>query len=96
MYILLLVLCVIAIFLFRWYTYHKYWKYVNKIPGPKALPIIGNNDLVNVDNEEIFRIFRERSKLFYPIYKIWSFEIYVIFLAGPPKDMEVSKNINLK
>ncbi|CAG9830844.1 unnamed protein product [Diabrotica balteata] len=89
MYTIILVLCVIAIFLFRYYTHHKYWKYINEIPGPTALPIIGNYQLVSVDNVELFRITRERSKIFYPIYKEWSFGFYLVSLLGPPEDMEL-------
>ncbi|XP_050502047.1 cytochrome P450 4C1-like [Diabrotica virgifera virgifera] len=89
MIILILVLCVIAIFLYREYTHHKYWKYINEIPEPKGLPIIGHYELMNLGSEELFRLIRQRSKEFHPIYKTWSFEMYFIQLSGPPEDMEL-------
>ncbi|XP_015606168.1 cytochrome P450 4C1 [Cephus cinctus] len=58
-------------------------KLINKIPGPKAYPILGNLLAFVVPFEELWHVVRGMNEKYYPIYRIWRFSHSVINIRHP-------------
>ncbi|XP_015127505.1 cytochrome P450 4C1 [Diachasma alloeum] len=67
---------------------------VDKIPGPKGLPIIGNYLDFVVPVDEIFLQLRKFSKQFYPTYKYWILHRPVVNIRHPDDVELILSNIN--
>nr|WET52811.1 cytochrome P450 [Phaedon brassicae] len=90
MSILLVILITICYyFLERSWRTSKHWQFIKDIPCPKAYPIIGTLKLD--DSEGLFKRNRSRAKQFYPIYKLWSFNVYFVCPLSP-EDIELVLN----
>ncbi|KAL2723975.1 cytochrome P450 4C1-like [Vespula squamosa] len=84
----LLVLILLLFVLHCFIRYGRMGRILNRIPGPKAHPIIGNIYHFQVDNEHLLQKLWESNEEFYPIYTIWTFFFCLVTLLHP-LDIEV-------
>ncbi|XP_067002018.2 cytochrome P450 4C1 isoform X2 [Anabrus simplex] len=62
----------------------RFTKLVDEIPGPRTVPLLGNaNDLILIPRSGLFKIFDERAKTFWPIFRIWNGSIPEVHLSLP-------------
>ncbi|XP_012271223.1 cytochrome P450 4C1 [Orussus abietinus] len=88
---LLLVTVAVAVALWSFHCYvrgGKRGELINKIPGPVALPFIGNILSFLVPFEELWYVLRRHNRDYYPIYRLWSVRWPVVNLQHPD-DLEV-------
>ncbi|KAK0082046.1 hypothetical protein PV326_007366, partial [Microctonus aethiopoides] len=75
----------------------KVGRYVDRIPGPKWYPIIGNALDILVPIENLWHFYRRAGRDFYPIYKLWIAHWPVVVIRHPD-DIEIllrdNKNIS--
>ncbi|KAK0182434.1 hypothetical protein PV327_000576 [Microctonus hyperodae] len=75
----------------------KLGRSVDKIPGPKWYPIIGNALDLFVPIENLWHFYRRAGRDFYPIYKLWIAN-WPIVVIRHPDDIEIllrdNKNIS--
>ncbi|CAH1100870.1 unnamed protein product [Psylliodes chrysocephalus] len=87
---LLLVIILLPLLIFYYKRRQKrneeFWKYIMRIPGPKAYPVIGCAYKVYT-TETLWDKERERAKEFFPIYKIWSLDFAAVYNMCP-EDIE--------
>uniref|UniRef100_UPI003B63328F cytochrome P450 4C1-like n=1 Tax=Microplitis mediator TaxID=375433 RepID=UPI003B63328F len=65
--------------------------YCDKIPGPKAYPIIGNGLNTAVSPEEFWDLLRRSSRDFYPVWRLW-LGIWPAVNIYHPDDVEILLN----
>ncbi|XP_047102529.1 cytochrome P450 4c3-like [Schistocerca piceifrons] len=56
---------------------------IDKIPGPKGIPILGNALQFNVPTEEFIPVLKKIYDDYYPIYKIWFLGVAIVFIGDP-------------
>nr|AZP56670.1 CYP4c3 [Locusta migratoria migratoria] len=56
---------------------------IDKIPGPKGIPILGNALQFNVPTEEFIPILKKLYDEYYPVYKIWFLGVSIVFIGDP-------------
>ncbi|NP_001165978.1 cytochrome P450 4AB12 isoform X1 [Nasonia vitripennis] len=84
-----LLLVILGVLIFHISTrYSRMGKLVNKIPGPRPIPILGNMLLLNVSSDKLFGIMRELINSYYPILKVWFCTNAMVGLRHPD-DLEV-------
>ncbi|XP_015127504.1 cytochrome P450 4C1 [Diachasma alloeum] len=104
--IVLLVLIPVAILVLINVCLHRtrIGQYVDKIPGPKGYPIIGNLLDFMVESDEMFLKMRKLSEQFYPTYKYWILHRPVVNIRHPddleavlsnPRGIEKSSHFRL-
>ncbi|XP_025264319.1 cytochrome P450 4C1-like isoform X1 [Camponotus floridanus] len=86
------ILCMFILLIY--YLYNKYymnykrnWRLIKLIPGPPGLPIAGNVFQWHISEEEKWKLHCTLSNEYYPIFKVWSFSIFVVFIRHP-NDLE--------
>ncbi|RZB40118.1 p450 domain containing protein, partial [Asbolus verrucosus] len=82
--LLLIFLIIVAAGAIWWYqNYSRFFRLINKIPGPKGVPIFGNLGDFRVPYDKIFRDDRERSLKYFPTYKQTALHVAAIVLSSP-------------
>ncbi|XP_058802590.1 cytochrome P450 4C1-like [Phymastichus coffea] len=76
-----------------YFNLKKNYELINKIPGPPALPLIGNLALFNVPMDEVYNVLREINKKYYPLTRIW-FGPFPTVTIHHPDDLEVLLSSN--
>lgn len=67
-----LVFIIIGLIVFHYYThYGRRGRFINKIPGPKSIPIFGNTLQYNLPTDAMWLSQRKLNADFYPITKLW-------------------------
>lgn len=61
------------------------------IPGPRSDPIVGTLIDVLRNADELFYADRKRCKTYSPIFKLWSFNLYLVSIVSP-EDIELVLN----
>uniref|UniRef100_A0A0C9R7T7 CYP4C1_7 protein n=3 Tax=Fopius arisanus TaxID=64838 RepID=A0A0C9R7T7_9HYME len=91
---LILSLPIIILFIFDFYLHHDRRGFlVDKIPGPKTFPLLGNSLDVNVPPEQLWNFFRDSGRNYYPVYKFWVLNWPVINIRHPD-DLEIFLSSN--
>ncbi|XP_015121012.1 cytochrome P450 4C1 isoform X1 [Diachasma alloeum] len=69
----LILLCLfMLLFIFNYYLHHnRRGLLIDKIPGPKPLPLLGNMLDFNMPYEHWWYFARNSAKDYYPVYKLW-------------------------
>ncbi|XP_050502063.1 cytochrome P450 4C1-like isoform X2 [Diabrotica virgifera virgifera] len=93
----MLILCIALGLLFIYWLerrrrHAQFWKHIWKIPGPKGIPIIGTHYRIFTEKELWLRD-RLNAKKFYPLFKLWCFDIVVVFVICPD---DIKKILNSK
>ncbi|XP_063705000.1 cytochrome P450 4C1-like [Culicoides brevitarsis] len=90
-YVLTAILIIYAIDKFlKW---RRFVNTVNRLPGPKAYPIIGTLwDTMRANRDEIFDIMKKRSATYGPIYRLWFMGFAQINLERPEYVEKVLKS----
>ncbi|KAL6418314.1 hypothetical protein ACFW04_012207 [Cataglyphis niger] len=84
MMIAMLLLSMFILLLYYYYVhYGRNGRLLNLVPGPPALPIVGNGIEFNVSAEEIWKRFFSIADKYYPIYKLWSLFTYFVSIRHP-------------
>ncbi|KAL6418322.1 hypothetical protein ACFW04_012207 [Cataglyphis niger] len=82
--IAMLLLSMFILLLYYYYVhYGRNGRLLNLVPGPPALPIVGNGIEFNVSAEEIWKRFFSIADKYYPIYKLWSLFTYFVSIRHP-------------
>nr|WCC58139.1 cytochrome P450 [Pharsalia antennata] len=93
-YIVLILMLPYLLYICSWLRNYQFWNHIMAIPGPKSYPMIGTMmELLN-DKDGLFYSERKRAKIFYPIYKRWSFTLSIVCLVNA-EDIEIVLN-NIK
>ncbi|XP_058800775.1 cytochrome P450 4C1-like [Phymastichus coffea] len=80
---------VVVLCSFHYYIrYRRIGKYVSKLPGPRAWPLIGNLLTFLVPQDQLWYLVRKMGDNYYPIYKFWTLTEAIINLRHPD-DVEV-------
>lgn len=66
----------------------KSGRLINKIPGPYSSPFMGNLVDMQIDNEQLFYLFRKWNAEYYPMYRLWSCMVPAVNIMHPD-DVEV-------
>ncbi|KAL7289827.1 hypothetical protein TKK_0016226 [Trichogramma kaykai] len=70
---------------------------IDALPGPRAIPVLGNLLQLHVTLVELFGLLREWGAKYYPVYRLW-FSIKPVVFIQHPDDIEIllmsSKHIN--
>lgn len=66
----------------------KLGRLINAIPGPQALPLLGNMYNFQVSSTDLWTLLRNLSDQYYPIYRLWGFTVPFLNIRHP-KDIEV-------
>ncbi|XP_025268732.1 cytochrome P450 4C1-like [Camponotus floridanus] len=97
----ILILCMFILLMY--YLYNKYyinyernWRLIKLIPGPPGLPIVGNVFQFHVSAEELWKLFYTLHNEYYPIFKVWSFSIFVVSIRHPDDLETILSNTNIK
>ncbi|XP_023309982.1 uncharacterized protein LOC108904025 [Anoplophora glabripennis] len=73
-----------------WLRYYREWQHIMAIPGPKSHPVIGT--MIDVlFSRDLFLSDRNRGKMFYPIYKHWTLNLYFVAIMSA-EDIELVLN----
>uniref|UniRef100_UPI0009490568 uncharacterized LOC105181718 n=1 Tax=Harpegnathos saltator TaxID=610380 RepID=UPI0009490568 len=84
-----IIFIIVAYIAYDFYVHHsRFGQLINKIPGPKPLPIIGNILIYQVGPEKLWPLLRYYTDKYYPIIKIWNLLIPTISIRHPD-DLEV-------
>nr|ANS06312.1 cytochrome P450 [Agasicles hygrophila] len=88
---MLIIAAVVVLLIFlclpRFLEWYKFCQILDKIPGPKDYPIIGNWTETKINPESLFNYDRQLITEFYPICRIKFFYQYLIKIVCP-EDME--------
>ncbi|XP_025264314.1 cytochrome P450 4C1 isoform X2 [Camponotus floridanus] len=92
-------LCMFILLIY--YLYNKYyinykrnWQLIKLIPGPPSLPIVGNVFQSHISEEENWKLLCTLSNEYYPIFKVWSFSIFMVFIRHPDDLETILSNTN--
>lgn len=66
----------------------KLGRLINAIPGPQALPLLGNMYSFQVSSTDLWTLLRNLGDQYYPIYRLWGFTSSFLNIRHP-KDIEV-------
>ncbi|XP_014486915.1 PREDICTED: cytochrome P450 4C1-like [Dinoponera quadriceps] len=84
MIVALLLTCFFLVLLHHYIVHFgRKGRLIDRIPGPMSFPIIGNINGWRNSPEEMWRIFRDSARTYYPIMKIWLFAIPNVFISHP-------------
>ncbi|RZC39472.1 p450 domain containing protein, partial [Asbolus verrucosus] len=86
--VVLLAFLIAAVAIWWYQKYSRFFRLINKIPGPKGVPIFGNFGDYNIPLEKLFRDDRERNLKYFPIYKQWILHVGAVSLLKP-EDLEI-------
>ncbi|XP_033230131.1 cytochrome P450 4C1-like [Belonocnema kinseyi] len=82
--ILILVFLVVALGVFHYLVhYDRRGQLVNKLPGPRTLPIFGNVLSFLVPQKQLWHVKRKLNQDYYPIYRTWNFGSPFIHICHP-------------
>ncbi|KAL6417731.1 hypothetical protein ACFW04_014342 [Cataglyphis niger] len=80
MFIAILLLSMFILSVYYYYVhYGRNGRLLNLVPGPPALPIVGNA----IEFNEIWERFFSIADKYYPIYKLWSLFTYFVSIRHP-------------
>ncbi|XP_076647597.1 cytochrome P450 4C1 [Halictus rubicundus] len=68
--------------------FSKHGRLINAIPGPQALPLLGNMYSFQVSSTDLWSLVRNLSDQYYPIFRLWGFAMPFLNIRHP-KDIEV-------
>ncbi|XP_026478999.1 cytochrome P450 4C1-like [Ctenocephalides felis] len=63
-----------------WMRRRKFIELVERLPGPKAKPLVGNTMDFRVPREEVFKVFAKRIKENGPLFRVWAGPIPVVII----------------
>ncbi|XP_017758948.1 PREDICTED: cytochrome P450 4C1-like [Eufriesea mexicana] len=63
--------------------YRKFGRIINCIPGPQAIPIIGNMHSFQISSSDLWTLMRKMGTQYYPIYRLWSFTTAFLNIRHP-------------
>ncbi|XP_067210642.1 cytochrome P450 4C1-like [Linepithema humile] len=89
-----LLLCIFLILLCHYLIHHgRFWQLFDQIPGPPALPLIGNTLLYCTSSlEDILNIQEKLNKEYKNIFKMWSFTIGIVCITNPDDAQTILTN----
>ncbi|KAK4871638.1 hypothetical protein RN001_015762 [Aquatica leii] len=92
MLLILFLLLIISPFAFsfaKWYRRYRRRKvFIDKIPGPPSMPILGHTLKLFRSAEHSWNYFQLQNRTFYPLYKLWNAFVPLVGLISPD-DIEV-------
>ncbi|XP_076634520.1 uncharacterized protein LOC143348322 [Colletes latitarsis] len=77
--------CIVAALFVHFIVLHygKYGRIMNLIPGPRVMPLLGNLYDLHVSSSEIWKLMRQLGNRYYPIYRLWSFTVPLVYIRHP-------------
>ena len=82
-------LCLLVVIYYCAWTWSRKVRLVNAIPGPRALPVLGNVLQLNVDFDEFNKIVSfEWPAKYGPIYRVWAGAHRPVIVLTSPELME--------
>ncbi|XP_043264704.1 cytochrome P450 4C1-like [Colletes gigas] len=77
--------CIVAALFVHFIVLHygKYGRIMNLIPGPRVMPLLGNLYDLHVPSSEIWKFMRQLGNRYYPIYRLWSFTVPLVYIRHP-------------
>ncbi|XP_065221286.1 cytochrome P450 4C1 isoform X2 [Planococcus citri] len=58
-------------------------KYIDKLPGPKAMPLFGNVLQLKVARNKLFKVIDQRTKRFSPLFRSWVGPVPFVHILRP-------------